>query len=38
MKDSVSKSKLYCIKENILDKIILLETDLEGLGIVRGLF
>jgi hypothetical protein len=29
---------IYSIKENVLDRIITLEIDLEGLGSVRGLF
>jgi hypothetical protein len=29
---------IYCIKENVLDRIITLETDLEGLGNLRCFF
>jgi len=38
MKDSVLVKANYCIKENVLARIITLETDLEGLGTSRGLF
>ena len=38
MKDSVLVKANYCIKENILARIITLETDLESLGSLWGIF
>ena len=38
MKDRVLVKSKYCIKENILARIITLETDLEGLGSLLGFF
>ena len=38
MKDRVLVKAKYCIKENDLARIITLETDLEGLGILLGFF
>ena len=38
MKDRVLVKANYCIKENDLARIITLETDLQGLGILRDFF
>ena len=38
MKDRVLVKANYCIKEKVLARIITFETDLEGLGILRGFF
>ena len=38
MKDRVLVKTKYCIKENILARIVTLETDLEGLDISAGVF
>ena len=38
MKDRVLVKTKYCIKENVLARIVTLETDLEGLDNIRGVF
>jgi hypothetical protein len=38
MKDRVLAKANYCIKENVLSRIITLETYLQGLGSLREVF
>ena len=35
---SIKAKYIYCIKENVIDRIITREIHLEGLGILRDLF
>ena len=35
---SIKAKYIYCIKENVIDRIIPREIHLEGLGILRDLF